>query len=885
MKSSIIIFLTSLIIESTTFFDEYYFYNSSESDDKNALLKDMLNLTNHLNVIINFVHLKNDKCKELLTKRYHNNEGALQQLYEGSSKGFIDLNSFLSCVNPENNDTTFYTVYPEPSEESVRQITRLQSNLTQYYWIFGICLKRDICNVEDIKEIFDSANKLFQYTFQKHNKDNIIVFDYYQEEEKIINSSNIARQFVPLLFLLIQIIFMIFKIIPTKIFGFFIRRRYIKESEDSKVAEETLLNNNLINTQISLKIKQCFSVSEIFEDLITSKKNELFKDNDMTYIRGIKTLGIILFIFGFNFFILYNYPLCLIEAGKRKDFLKDNRTLFLIISFRLSPALIISSSGFSLSYKFLNFLDKKLTNISLDLSEKNKKNDQLKNDNENKNNIDNDNKIDKIAEKTEKEQMKDKSVSENNSSEVSGSNDGSKSYFENTVGIKFYTEDINKKDLNKMFQNQRINESLALSEISTDKIPYSMYFNFAFRQIHKVACLGIGISLFKRSFPLILIIFGKGPLVYKLNKDFFENLGKTVGNIFYYGNFVDLFGSNDSILTMNLFCLTMSELNHFIFCSILIFICYKKKLRLDLFIIILIFIFVIFKIVYITTDLENTNPGMFYTDTRYQRFFFNPLFNFDYFLIGMLFGILNYVVQNDMIKKESLTRERPFTKIPIKLSKYCDYQKSKNNFRFILAVIVLLFLLLIVPYLFSFRFENIIMENDPDYFFLIMSLIDIELFTYLFHFVCMASYITGRNLFYRIFNAPISSYGMKLGYWIILGSPTLTYLIAYSNEANINLSFFIVLIYGFITLFNSFIISLFLFVILEMPYKKLIKLYFNISAVLNKVYLEDENDEECKEENGEMPMNELNEKDIEGNNDIDKIKEEDDDEEEEELKH
>ena len=44
---------------------------------------------------------------------------------------------------------------------------------------------------------------------------------------------------------------------------------------------------------------------------------------------------------------------------------------------------------------------------------------------------------------------------------------------------------------------------------------------------------------------------------------------------------------------------------------------------------------------------------------------------------------------------------------------------------------------------------------------------------------------------------------------------------------------------------------------MEMPYKKLIKLYFNISAEINKVYLEDEN-----EENIQLNMDGLNENNL-----------------------
>ena len=105
---------------------------------------------------------------------------------------------------------------------------------------------------------------------------------------------------------------------------------------------------------------------------------------------------------------------------------------------------------------------------------------------------------------------------------------------------------------------------------------------------------------------------------------------------------------------------------------------------------------------------------------------------------------------------------------------------------------------------------------------------------------------------------------MKLGFWVVLIVPTLTYLLIYNNEANINLNFFMVLIYGSITFVNSIALALIFFLVLEMPYKKLIKLYFNISDELNKLYLENEKDEINEiNKSGDIGLNdELNEKDL-----------------------
>jgi len=874
-------FLKEIITESINY---DYFFDESTNEVNDTDILSLLNLMEHLNTLLLIINKTNAsisaQCLKNLDDNYRNKYDKIEELYEGSSKGFVDMNSFLSCTNNTNN--TFFSIYPNWTKEARMDIARLhKENLQQHLWIFGVCLKKDICSSEDIKLIFDSLNNLFEKPFKLYNKDNIIIDDYLKTKEQKMNTTYIFLNLIPFYLIFFQIIFMVFKVIPVKLFQCCLRRKYLRDIDNSKgeINMDNLLSNASFSRQIDLKIRKCFSISEIVDDILYSKKSELFKDEDMTYIKGIKTLGVILFIFGFSFTILYNYPLCLSEVEKRKSYMTDKRTIFLIISFRLAPALILSASGYSLSYKFLNFLDKKLTNYVLDNSEQSINNSEQGNTSINNSetsqiNEDNTNKI--------SEKMNKSNNTKGNSCSLESSSDASKSYYENTFGIKFYSEDASKNVLNKMFKGQRVNENVLLYETSTDKIPYSMYFNFIFRQWHKLVCLAIGMLSFRLSFPILLVI-GGSPLIYYIYQTFFDKMSTSMTNYLYVGNFIDLYSGSDKFLMMQLFCIPMSEFNYFMIGSVLIFICYKKKLRLDIFIIILLIVSIAFKIVYVLTNLEDRNPGMFYTDSAYQRFFFNPIFNFSFYLIGMLFGMVNYIVQNGLTKKESLIKERPFGKIPLYLSKLCLYhqkgQKSNHYAHFIIIVLLLLFSLLIIPILFANNFENIIEKNSPDIFFITVSLIDIELFIYCFHIFSMSCYVSGQNIFFEILNANISSYGMKLSFWMVLGTPTLTYLVVYNNEANINLSFFMVLVYGSITLINTIVISLIFFLVMEMPYKKLVKLYFNISAELNKVYLEEESEENGGINDGDIGMNELNEKDLlEENGDENKNKDDNEDE-------
>ena len=842
-----------------------------------------LNLTTNLNIILGHMNKtlkENRECIENIDRYYRNDVQKIEKLYSGSSKGFVDMNSFIACTSDKEN--TFFSIYPNWTKEARMEIARLNGKtLPQHLWIFGVCLKNHFCTSQDIAEIFDKLNELFENPFELYRKNNITVEDYREAESNIYTKKYIFGYFIPFFLLFFQIIFMAFKIIPVKLFQCYLRRKYIRDIDKSKNKKnlDNLLNSASLTKQIALKIRQCFSISDIIDDLLTIKKNELFKDEDMTYIKGIKTIGIILFIFGFSFTVIYNYPLCLSEVTKRVDYMTSNRAIILIIAFRLSPALILSASGYSLSYKFLNFLDKKLGNIAIENSEQNSEQSKEENNNtvnnintETSNNSDNN--INRIVEKTNVE----------NSNSIESSSDAPKSYYENTLGIKFYTEDVSKTALNKIFQGQKINENV-LSEISTDEIPYSLYFNFILRQWHKLVVFEIGMLSFRLSFPLLIVIMVKAPLIHYIFKTYFERMGSTFFNMIYVGNLIDLFSETDGFLMMQLFGIPVSEFSYFMIGTVLIFICYKKKKRLDIILCLIIVLVLIFKFVYIFSNLEERNPAIFYTDSTYQRFFFNPLFNFEIYVIGMLFGMMNYVVQNGIINKKSLIEERPFVKIPVYLSQLCDYKrilkkKKNNNFiHFIFIIILLLFSIFIIPLLFKNNFETYVRKNEPNTFFVILSLIDIQLFTYCFHFFAMSCYVSGKNIFFEILNANVHSYGLRFGFWVVLATPATTFLVVYSNEANVNLSFFMVLIYGSMTLINTFAVGLLFFLVLEMPYKKLVKLYFNITTELNKVYLEDETEEGTIDNSG-LGLKELNEKDLLEENGGENNNKEDDDEDE-----
>ena len=247
----------------------------------------------------------------------------------------------------------------------------------------------------------------------------------------------------------------------------------------------------------------------------------------------------------------------------------------LIIFWRIAPAFLLSSSGYSLAYKFLCFLDKSLANIYLENTEQNVSNREGKEV--------------KISSNPDNKKEKD-FVESSPIKTISNDKDTSESYIENTFGIKFYQDDLSKNQLNKLFNNQKVNDSILLSKISPTDIPYTKLINFLLRQIYKLFYITLGGNFFTQIFPVLILIFNEGsPLINYYLVEIVDKLESSFGNLLYYKNFKELFNnpsdfdenekkySENNISALRIFGLAISEINFFILGSILIFISYKKK--------------------------------------------------------------------------------------------------------------------------------------------------------------------------------------------------------------------------------------------------------------------------------------------------------------------
>ena len=139
----------------------------------------------------------------------------------------------------------------------------------------------------------------------------------------------------------------------------------------------------------------------------------------------------------------------------------------------------------------------------------------------------------------------------------------------------------------------------------------------------------------------------------------------------------------------------MNEIFFYLFGTSLLYICYKKNSRLDIYLIIIIFLVIIAKFIiyFIFRKDDYYLPSLDFM--QYKSYFFIQmhLLNLSYYCIGMFVGLANYSLQNDA-KKKKIVKE--FVKLPRKL-----YFIIKRKYNFILGLV--LFIIFLISDIFLYQ--------------------------------------------------------------------------------------------------------------------------------------------------------------------------------------
>ena len=622
-------------------------------------------------------------------------------------------------------------------------------------------LENNIINLIIEISLYDNFNLLeFQDKDNANEELNVIIMNNTDSKFNKENTKIHLDDLIGFIPLIIIIIIIIFMFIE-KLPKKILKKYFLKNNENIDLKE-------FENFQKNFFLKENWN--ELFD--YSHPKMKINNDSNLPYIKGLRGISMIFTLFGFVYFTLFNSQVFIYSS---KSFLNLLKSFFYPVFYggiRFGPRFLLSSSGYILSYKFISFIDNNNNNLN---------NFEL---NDSKNKI-----------KTNDDDDDDES-------------------------------EIDKNEHNKNYLNEKNN---------FNNITLSLLFRFYFYQIHKYILYIITLSFCVFSLPNLYKIES---LFYPKKKGIFLKPSwkyfyyeyidevKTTLNLFL--GFLSLFPfkyldiNNSNFLFF--FWLFHNEVIFFIITSLIIYLGYKYKLKIDIFFIIIIIITIIIKIILHFTLNPFSHEILYYYDYDFGSIFINPLYNYDFYLIGVYFGMLNFTIQKDFTIDKAKQQEKNFL---FNLIEQVEFLKKKTILlKFFLFCIFFLFTLFPYSHFFFKDFdkaEKFIFGSFNNF----ILCFDIEIIIFCSHLLLFLFFIDYENIIHNIFSSSFWLIFNKLYVsFIITIFPVILYIL-FHNEIRINLNIYNCFYYSIISSFFGFFISVFCYIFFELPCKRIIKLISN----------------------------------------------------------
>jgi len=387
--------------------------NKREEEYINETIKLYNVFRNELGYILNNVSMSLE-CRKYLEKyligkdepyplKYSNYH--IKKLIDDSSKHRNDLSTYEQCMNKnyrlenigdstsKGNMTSTYIVYTldkklEKTGDNI-SFPKASTDFEQIYYIRGFCLPQsesEICETQEyqnfLKGINDDLDDLLGI-----NITNIYTFSI--REKKLIIDYKFILRLIPLIIFLIQVSLVtcreliIFSL--NKCCGYNIKienndllEEYNQtnnneendeddDDNDNDNEKKKILNHKNVPKWINIYNK-CFNFGDNFKELFNFKLNSTSINNDsgLAYIRGFKATSLFMLVAGLTFLTLMNSLSIIFSKTLFLEFLDDKifYSLF-FVGLRYAPRFIFSCSGYTLAYKFLSYIDKNFSFLSI----------------------------------------------------------------------------------------------------------------------------------------------------------------------------------------------------------------------------------------------------------------------------------------------------------------------------------------------------------------------------------------------------------------------------------------------------------------------------------------------------------------------------------------
>ena len=654
----------------------------------------------------------------------------------------------------------FYIIYIDTSYKD--SITSVSYRASEY--MFGLCFPKisyPLFTFEEEKiwaeQNFRNLTIIFSYNFgnlfhlnlsDALNQVEIITVYNKTLQNKYFNlRENKYLNLIPF----IIIVFIIILISCIRIFPFFLVKKFFIRKQRSATIFQTQKNKTIYNKTKFNEYKKLLGVSHNIDELFSSKLGDsnLFYDSGLVYIKGIRGISLIFFIFGCLFYVLYNNSMCVYEKNSFIYIYKHGFYFIFFAGIRYAPRVLFSCSGYTLFYKFYCYLEEK------------------KEENENKKNM-------------------------------------------------------NKKDIN--------NDNFSKRNI----VPCKYLFHFILRQIHKYLLFILVIffmrySVYEVTFILNRLINYNGPM-WEFFRTKIVNSSKTK---IFLGvlNMFSFYPIKEREFDFLIYLWPVyNEIFFFVLTTIIIFISYNKKFRMDILFKFLIFFLMIVKL--LISFFTNYHSTLYYLRYNFGIIFTNPIYNYNYFLIGVYFGMNNYIIQKNLADNDLNKYNKPYF-----ISSFDSVKNYKNLITKIKKFIFYIIFSFFIIFVFSFSnfiiinilnkiknqstediINNFISSNYVKTFYCF----DIEIIVYLCNSLAFLFYIKGDNGISNLLSLDFWNFLNKMYFNFILLINIVILYILYQSEIRIILNLFNCILYSiicaFITFFFVFISSIFF----ELPAKRII---------------------------------------------------------------
>lgn len=741
------------------------------------------------------------ECLNILGSSFINDNNYLYayKLYKDSSHNIEDLGYFSACL-----DNVYH--YPYNSAISTKNISDKFTYILYYIpespsckdksFIFGACLPKG-CVPEEYKLILKEFNK--QTELIEHNC--LTVVETFDTTKKLEINYTFYFGLPAVVFFIIITIFNIFPRLPREVFKCCFRKNKKFNSSTLDTVSKQLESTNISNliepsnatTYIhknaryydvgSLnKLKRCFSFSGNFSEMLseysTLHESRTNNDSGISFIRGLRGIILILYVFGEIFKTLFLSPLK--DSSSRKDFDTFTYSSLYFIT-RYSYRMLLSISGFTLCYKLLCYLDLEFDSINI-------KEDEL--------------------EPTQITTM-------NNNDPIAN--------------------EIETGDQNLLWDQMLFFNKFETSVALYKKIPTKTYFAFIGRQVHKYLIFVLVLLILKFSYyeisMVVSFIFGRNPMQEFIlqqirNKAQWFHI---LGHVLLYFPFMVPLSTPSENLYSHAFDMVILEISLFIMFSLFIFVSYKNNLKMEIGLIsIFVFISVIKVVMYLILFKEFGEgyppippffPAKDFMQKDWNFLRANPIYNSTSVIIGLFFGLVNYVIQNRN------SEGRCFLFIAEKFTKsLMKYQTIK------IIIITFSFIVYISWCLISYLAIFTLIKQDPLLSFYdnkyvnIYFLFDTDVAIFLTFLVIIPYTLIGENSFISFLSHNYWGILSKQYYTFILLIGGIMNVLIYQTSRKIILGFNIIGEYSLITLVFGTFICMLLYVLFELPLKKLNKL-------------------------------------------------------------